>query len=124
MGRAMELIITGRVIDAEEAHRIGLANEVVPKGEGLARAIELGQFIAGLPQGALRADKEAAVRGYGELLREGLRIEAECFARYMNRPEEQVAFAEGLRRFNERDHPDRVEGQAKTPGIVRSEIEA
>ena len=32
MGRAMELILTGKVIDAEEAYRIGLANEVVPKG--------------------------------------------------------------------------------------------
>lgn len=123
MGRAMELIITGRVIDAEEAQRIGLANEVVPKGEGLKRAIELGQFIATLPQGAIRADKEAAVRGFGEPLREGLRIEAECFARYMNEPKENEEFLEGLRKFNERDHPDRVKGQAKTPGIVRAEME-
>lgn len=49
MGRAMELIITGRVIDAEEALRIGLANEVVPKGKGMERALELASFIADLP---------------------------------------------------------------------------
>jgi enoyl-CoA hydratase len=49
MGRAMELIITGRVIDAEEALRIGLANEVVPKGKGLERSLELASFIADLP---------------------------------------------------------------------------
>ena len=68
MGRAMELILTGKVIDAEEAYRIGLANEVVPKGKGLARAKELAQFIATLPQGAIRTDKEAAVRGFGKLV--------------------------------------------------------
>ncbi len=116
MGRAMELILTGKVIDAEEAYRIGLANEVVPKGEGLTRAIELAQFIATLPQRAMRTDKEAAVRGFGRPLDEGLRIEAECFHRSFFHPDT----AEGLRRFRERDHPDRKKGtKAKTPGIVR-----
>lgn len=49
MGRAMEMIITGRVIGAEEALRIGLANEVVPSGKGLERAMELAKEIAALP---------------------------------------------------------------------------
>jgi enoyl-CoA hydratase len=116
MGRAMELIITGRVIDAQEALRIGLANEVVAKGRSLERALELAEFIASLPQPALRTDKEAAVRGFGLPLHEGLRIEAECFLRSIHDP----ATAEGLRQFNERDHPDRRGDQpAKTPGIVR-----
>ncbi|MDX1452864.1 MAG: enoyl-CoA hydratase-related protein [Oleiphilaceae bacterium] len=122
MGRAMELILTGKVIDAHEAYRIGLANEVVPKGKGLARAVELAQFIAGLPQDAMRNDKEAAVRGFGEPLREGLRIEAECFNRVTADPEARGRMFEGLRRFNERDHPDRQQGQVKTPGIVRDEM--
>jgi enoyl-CoA hydratase len=116
MGRAMELIITGRVIDAEEALRIGLVNEIVPKGKSLERALELGNFIAGLPQPALRTDKEAAARGYGRPLNEGLRIEAECYRRSIGDP----ATAEGLRRFRERDHPDRRRDRpARTPGIVR-----
>lgn len=116
MGRAMELIITGKVIDAEEAYRIGLANEVVPTGEGLKRAVELAQFIASLPQHAIRTDKEAAVRGYGQPLDEGLRIEAQCFHRSFFHPDTH----EGLRRFRERDHPDRQKGgPSKTPGIVR-----
>ncbi len=117
MGRAMELILTGKVIDAEEAYRIGLANEVVPKGQGLVRAMELAKFIATLPQRAIRTDKEAAMRGSGKPLDEGLRIEAECFHKSFFHPDT----AEGLRRFRERDHPDRKKGgPAKTPGIVRS----
>lgn len=117
MGRAMELILTGKVIDAEEALRIGLVNEVVPQGKSLERAIELANFIAELPQPALRSDKEAAVRGFGQPLPEGLRIEAECFNRSIYDP----ATREGLRRFLERDHPDRKDGeQARTPGIVRA----
>ncbi len=77
MGRAMELIVTGRFIDAKEAYRIGLANEVVPKGQSLKRARELAAGICKLPQGALRTDKQAALMGYGRPLEEGLRIEAE-----------------------------------------------
>lgn len=123
MGHAMELILTGKVIDAQEAYRMGLANEVVPKGEGLKRAIELAEFISGLPQAAIRNDKEAAVRGFGEPLREGLRIEAECFNRVTTSKEDLADMMEGLRKFNERDHPDRVEGESRTPGIVRAEME-
>lgn len=100
--RAMELIVTGRVIDAEEALRIGLVNEVVPSGTCLDRALELAATIAALPQPAIRTDLEAAERGWGRPLPEGLRIEAECFNRLLGEPE----IVEGVRRFNERDHPD------------------
>ncbi len=114
MGRAMDLIITGRVIDAEEAERIGLVNEVVPRGEGLKRALELAAFIAALPQEAVRTDKEAACRGFGLPLREGLKVEAECFNRLIGSP----AMAEGVRRFRERDHPDLRRGEPPlTPGL-------
>ncbi|WP_323118714.1 enoyl-CoA hydratase/isomerase family protein [Burkholderia alba] len=116
MGRAMELILTGKVIDAQEAYRIGLVNEVVPKGQSLNRALALANTLAGLPQPAMRSDKEAAVRGYGLPLAEGLKIEAQCFNRSIHQPET----AEGLRRFVERDHPDRSAPQpGGTPGIVR-----
>jgi enoyl-CoA hydratase len=113
--RAIELIITGRVIDAQEALRIGLVNEVVPSGTCRQRAIELAHRIAGLPQPAIRTDKEAAIRGFGQPLGEGLRIEAQCFNRLIGDPE----LAEGLRRFNRRDHPDRIPGRTKTPGLSR-----
>ncbi len=75
--RAMELIITGRRIDVREAERIGLVNEVVPKGMALERAHELAREIAALPQGAIRSDKESVLRGIGRTLEERLRIEAE-----------------------------------------------
>ncbi|AEV73954.1 enoyl-CoA hydratase/carnithine racemase [Mycolicibacterium rhodesiae NBB3] len=100
--RAIELIITGRVIDAAEAQRIGLVNEVVPRGTCLQRALELADSIAALPQPALRTDLEAARSGQGRPLEDGLRIEAQCFGRSIYASET----AEGLRRFNERDHPD------------------
>ena len=75
--RAMELVITGRRIGAEEALRIGLVNEIVARGGALTRAQELAREIAALPQGAIRSDKESIMRGIGRTLEERLRIEAE-----------------------------------------------
>jgi enoyl-CoA hydratase len=75
--RAMELVITGRRVGVEEAERIGLVNEIVPRGEALARAQELAGEIAELPQGAIRSDKESIMRGVGRTLEERLRVEAE-----------------------------------------------
>jgi enoyl-CoA hydratase len=115
--RAMELIITGRVIDAGEALEIGLVNEVVPSGNCLDRALELAETIAALPQPAIHTDLEAAERGWGRPLDQGLQIEAQCFNRLLSSPE----ILEGLRRFNERDHPDRdSSGTPATPGLRRA----
>jgi enoyl-CoA hydratase len=75
--RAMELIITGRRIDVQEAERIGLVNEVVPEGRAYERALELAHSICELPQGAIRSDKESVLRGVGRTFEERLRIEAE-----------------------------------------------
>lgn len=116
MGRALELIITGRVIDAQEAERIGLVNQLVPRGKSLEVAMEMARFICTLPQPAILTDKEAAVRGFGLPLDEGLRIEVQCFNRSIFQPETE----EGLRRFIERDHPDLRKGQAnQKPGLVQ-----
>ncbi|MBO0881998.1 MAG: enoyl-CoA hydratase/isomerase family protein, partial [Mycobacterium sp.] len=115
--RAIELIITGRVIDAHEAHRIGLVNEVVASGTCLRRAVQLAETIAVLPQPALRTDLQAARTGYGRPLDDGLRIEAQCFHRSIVDPRTY----EGLRQFNERDHPDRQPNVTPvTPGLARS----
>ena len=79
LSRALDLIITGRVVGAAEAERIGLVNEVTESGRCLERALELAAEISALPQPALRTDLEAALRGFGTPLEEGLAIEAGLF---------------------------------------------
>ncbi|HWM63290.1 MAG TPA: crotonase/enoyl-CoA hydratase family protein [Solirubrobacterales bacterium] len=75
MGRALELILTGRPVGAEEAQRIGLVNEVVEPGKHLERALELAEKIASFPQETMLADRKAAIEGYGLPLADGLELE-------------------------------------------------
>jgi enoyl-CoA hydratase len=62
LGRALDLILTGRAVDAQEALAIGLANRVVDDGGARDAAIALAHELASLPQGALRADRMSAYR--------------------------------------------------------------
>ena len=59
VSRALELVMTGREIDAPEAHRLGLVNEVVANGRHVERSLELAELLAGFPQETLRADRQA-----------------------------------------------------------------
>jgi enoyl-CoA hydratase len=59
--RAMDLILTGRGVDAVEAETIGLVNRVVPDGTALAAALELAASLSALPQQALRHDRLSAI---------------------------------------------------------------
>jgi enoyl-CoA hydratase len=59
-GRALDLILTGRAVSAEEALQIGLASRLVEPGNALASAIELAHTLAGFPQQGLRADRMSA----------------------------------------------------------------
>ena len=76
LGRALELCLTGRLVDSSEAHAIGLANEIVDDGAALARALELAELIAGFPAPTMLADRAAMHAGLGRPLEDGLRIEA------------------------------------------------
>jgi enoyl-CoA hydratase len=60
LSRALDLILTGRAVHADEALAIGLVNRVVPRGESLAAARQLAHQLAALPQAALRADRMSA----------------------------------------------------------------
>jgi enoyl-CoA hydratase len=75
LGRALELIMTGRMVDAREAHAIGLVNELAE--DPVQRALELAEGLAGFPQETLNSDRRAALEGSGLPLPDGLRLEAE-----------------------------------------------
>jgi enoyl-CoA hydratase len=77
MGRALELILTGRVLDAAEALRWGLVNEVVSEGRHLERALEFAEGLAAFPQTTMLSDRRAAIEGSGLPLADGLALEAE-----------------------------------------------
>ena len=63
--RAMDLILTGRPVDAAEALAIGLANRVVPAGQALTAAVELAEQLAAFPQTCLRYDRLSARAQHG-----------------------------------------------------------
>ena len=75
MGRAMDIILTGRKIGAEEAYRIGLCERVVPRGQARQAAETLALEIARFPQGAMRADRRSAHRQHGLSVRAAMEQE-------------------------------------------------
>ncbi|MBI2236622.1 MAG: enoyl-CoA hydratase/isomerase family protein [Magnetospirillum sp.] len=96
--KAMDLILTGRLMFAPEAERIGLVSEVVPTGEAMARASAVAAVIAARPPNAVRFAKEAVHRAVSVGLDDGLRLERRLF---------HLSFAtgelhEGMERFLDR----------------------
>jgi len=75
MGRAMEMMLTGRPVAADEALRIGLVNRVVPSGRSLDAALRLAADIARFPQATVRSDRAAALEGWGRPIDDALEIE-------------------------------------------------
>ena len=75
-GRALDLILTGRPVGAEEALAMGLANRVVPEGQARAEAESIAQQIAAFPQLCLRTDRKSAYAGWDGDLAAALRAEA------------------------------------------------
>jgi enoyl-CoA hydratase len=78
LGRALDLILSGRLVGAEEALAMGLLTEVVPAGEHLARALEMAEGLAAFPQETMLADRRAALEGFGLPLADGLALEAQA----------------------------------------------
>jgi enoyl-CoA hydratase len=93
MGRALDLILTGRLIGADEALAMGLISEIVPAGEHLERALEMAEGLAAFPQVTMLADRRAVHEGRGLTLAEGLALEAQAG------PEVFAAAVAGAARF-------------------------
>jgi enoyl-CoA hydratase/carnithine racemase len=93
-GRAMEIILTGRKVPAEEALRIGACEQVVPDGSSRTHAEAIAHAIARFPQACLRADRRSVRMQQGLPLREAMRREW-----YNGLPAFFAEGAEGARRF-------------------------
>jgi len=76
LGRALDLILSGRIVGAEEALGMGLVTELVPTGRHLERALEIAEGLARFPQDTMLADRRAAIEGLGMTLESGLALEA------------------------------------------------
>ncbi len=101
LGKASELLMTGEFISAEEAHRVGLYNKVVPDGEALQSATELAEKLAGGPAFALEITKDALNREASMDLVSALEAEAQIQAALMLHPD----FRESYEAFVEKRDP-------------------
>lgn len=72
LGRALDIILTGRQVPADECLRLGLCEYVVPTGEARARAEAIARDIARFPQTCVRADRRSAIKSHGLPVREAL----------------------------------------------------
>ena len=80
IGRAKELLLTGRMVTADEAHRLGIVNRVLPPEELMAEVMTTAREMASKGKVALRAIKQAVNNGLNVDLASGLRIETDAFA--------------------------------------------
>jgi enoyl-CoA hydratase len=76
LGRALDLILTGRIVESAEALQMGLLTELVEPGRHLERALEYAEGLASFPQETMLADRAAALQSFGHPLDAGLAIEA------------------------------------------------
>lgn len=79
LGRALEIILTGKLYDAQEAYRIGFVNHVVPRNGLMTKATEMAEAIAANGPLALRAAKQAVLHSIGRPLDEGIMFETDTF---------------------------------------------
>jgi enoyl-CoA hydratase len=93
LGRALDLILTGRMVDAREAQSMGLLTEVVAAGTHVERALALAEGLARFPQQTMLADRRAAIEGLGSNLEDGLALESR------SGPEVFADAIHGARRF-------------------------
>ena len=100
-GLAFQLLMTGELISAAEAHRWGLVNRVCPPGELLDAAMEIAGRIAANSPAAVQQAKRSARMGLELPLEAGIETEIECYQRMVDHPDRY----EGVDAFNERRAP-------------------
>ena len=106
--KAMEMCLTGRIMDAAEAERAGLASRIVPAADLIAEAIRVGQLIAGMSGSAVMMTKESVERAYETSLSEGIRFERRLFYATFATPDQK----EGMQAFVEKRPPNFRRGDA------------
>jgi enoyl-CoA hydratase/carnithine racemase len=99
--KAAEMLLMARIIDAEEAYRIGLVNKVVPQEKLMPTALEWAEQICNLAPLAIRSVKEAMMRGIDMSLEDGLRLEKLLWDKLSGTED----YAEGIRAFKEKRKP-------------------
>ena len=107
MSRALDLILTGRAVSAQEALQLGLVNRVVPSGQSLEAALTLAKQLADLPQTCLLSDRESVYRQWELPMEQALALEFELGARALREEALQGAarFAQGAGRHGGVDEP-------------------
>jgi enoyl-CoA hydratase len=104
LANALYLIDTGAQINAQTAQRMGLVQEIVPRGKALERALEVASIISSYPQPAMRADRRATLAAYDLKIDEGLRFEVEVHRESMADP----AMPAWLERFAKGERPQPI----------------
>jgi len=100
--KAMDLCLTGRMMDAAEAERAGLVSRVVPDGELMSEALKVAERIAGMSQPVAMMVKESVNRAYETTLAEGVRFERRLFHSTFAIEDRK----EGMAAFIEKRKPD------------------
>jgi enoyl-CoA hydratase len=101
-GLAMEMVLTGRFINAEEAYRVGLVNKVVPVEVLLQETVKIAKLIAAKSPIAVKLAKESVIKAFETTLDEGLQFERKNF--YLTFASEDQK--EGMKAFVEKRAPD------------------
>jgi enoyl-CoA hydratase/carnithine racemase len=101
-GKALEMVLTGELIDAREANRIGLVSRIVPADKVVTTVMELARDMASKSSVSLEYCKEAIVKGMDLTLEQGLRLEADLYFLMHTTHDRE----EGIKAFQEKRKPE------------------